>query len=101
MAEVSIGSVLGGYRIEGLAGEGGMGRVYRATQIGLEPAGRAQGDRAELASDPDFRAPLRARVAPVGFDRAPQRDPGLRGGRVRRPAVHRHALGRGHRPALG
>ena len=35
MAEMSIGSVLAGYRIEGLAGEGGMGRVYRATQLAL------------------------------------------------------------------
>ena len=34
MAEISIGFVLGGYRIEGVAGEW-MGRVYRAMQIAL------------------------------------------------------------------
>ena len=36
MAEVSIGSVFAGYRIDAVGGEGGMGRVYRATQIGLK-----------------------------------------------------------------
>ena len=92
--------VFAGYRIEGVAGEGGMGRVYRATQIGAEAAGGAQADRAGAGRRPGLPGPLRARVRAGGVDRAPQRDPGLRGRRRRGPAVHRHALGRGHRPAL-
>jgi hypothetical protein len=35
MAELVSGSVFAGYEIEGIAGEGGMGRVYRATEIAL------------------------------------------------------------------
>ena len=56
MAEISIGSVLAGYRIEGVAGEGGMGRVYRATQIGAQPPGGAQADHAGAGHEADFRA---------------------------------------------
>ncbi len=55
MAEISIGSVLGGYRIEGLAGEGGMGRVYRATQMGLSRQVALKVIMPELATQPDFR----------------------------------------------
>ena len=62
MAEVSIGSVFAGYRIEGLAGEGGMGRVYRATQLALNRPVALKLIVPELADDADFRAPLRARV---------------------------------------
>ncbi|HEX5763121.1 MAG TPA: serine/threonine-protein kinase [Solirubrobacterales bacterium] len=36
MAEPSIGSTLGGYRIDGLIARGGMGVVYRATHLALE-----------------------------------------------------------------
>ena len=56
MAEVSIGSVLAGYRIEGVAGEGGMGRVYRATQIALNRRVALKLIVPELAGDVDFRA---------------------------------------------
>ena len=55
MAEVTIGSVLAGYRIEALAGEGGMGRVYRATQIGLNRQVAVKLITPELAMEPDFR----------------------------------------------
>ena len=55
MAEISIGSVLAGYRIEGLAGEGGMGRVYRATQMGLSRQVALKLIMPELATEPDFR----------------------------------------------
>jgi serine/threonine protein kinase len=56
MAEVTIGSVLAGYRIEGLAGVGGMGRVYRATQIALNRLVALKVIAPELANEPDFRA---------------------------------------------
>ena len=56
MAEVSIGSVFAGYRIEGVAGEGGMGRVYRATQMAPQPAVALKLIVPELADDADFRA---------------------------------------------
>jgi serine/threonine protein kinase/DNA-binding beta-propeller fold protein YncE len=56
MAEISIGSVLSGYRIEGVAGEGGMGRVYRATQIALNRQVALKVIMPELAYEADFRA---------------------------------------------
>jgi tRNA A-37 threonylcarbamoyl transferase component Bud32 len=55
MAEVSIGSVFAGYRIEGVAGEGGMGRVYRATQIALNRRVALKLIVPTLADDRDFR----------------------------------------------
>jgi streptogramin lyase len=55
MAELSIGGVLAGYRIEGLAGRGGMGVVYRATQLGLERQVALKLIAPELAQDESFR----------------------------------------------
>ena len=56
MTEVSIGSVLAGYRIEGLAGEGGMGRVYRATHMALNRQVALKLIVPALADELDFRA---------------------------------------------
>jgi DNA-binding beta-propeller fold protein YncE len=53
---ITVGSVLAGYRIEAVAGEGGMGRVYRATQLGLNRQAALKVIVPELADDPDFRA---------------------------------------------
>jgi serine/threonine protein kinase/DNA-binding beta-propeller fold protein YncE len=55
MADVAIGSVFAGYRIEGVAGEGGMGRVYRATQMALDRLVALKVIMPELAGDADFR----------------------------------------------
>src|SRR3954470_14008441 len=56
MAEVTIGSVFAGHRIEAVAGEGGMGRVYRATQMALDRPVALKLIVPELAGDLDFRA---------------------------------------------
>jgi serine/threonine-protein kinase len=55
MAEISTGAILGGYRIQGVAGEGGMGRVYRAIQIALNRQVALKVIMPELAHEADFR----------------------------------------------
>jgi YVTN family beta-propeller protein len=49
------GTTLGGYRIDGVAGKGGMGVVYRATQLGLGRVVALKVIAAELAGNLDFR----------------------------------------------
>jgi YVTN family beta-propeller protein len=36
IADLATGTIFAGYQIDGIAGEGGMGRVYRATEIALQ-----------------------------------------------------------------
>jgi serine/threonine protein kinase len=52
---LSPGDVFGGYRIEGLAGRGGMGVVYRAVQLDLGRPVALKLIAADRAADPDFR----------------------------------------------
>ena len=48
------GAIVGGYRIEGMLGRGGMGVVYEATQLSLDRRIALKALRPELAGDPDF-----------------------------------------------
>ncbi len=55
MAALSPGDVFGGYRIEAVAGRGGMGVVYRAVQLDLGRPVALKLIAADRAADPDFR----------------------------------------------
>jgi YVTN family beta-propeller protein len=54
-AHMEAGTVFGGYRIDGVAGEGGMGVVYRATQLALDRSVALKVIASEFAHDPSFR----------------------------------------------
>jgi hypothetical protein len=56
---LETGTILGGYRVDGLLGEGGMGTVYRATQLSLERVVALKVLTGELSDDPGFRARFR------------------------------------------
>jgi hypothetical protein len=55
MAELAPGTVFAGFRIERMAGRGGMGVVYRATQLGLGRPVALKLIAEERAADPAFR----------------------------------------------
>src|SRR4051794_29400892 len=56
MAELAPGTQFGAYRIESVAGQGGMGVVYRATQLGLDRAVGLKVITPAFAHDEEFRA---------------------------------------------
>jgi serine/threonine-protein kinase len=55
MPPISAGSIVAGYRIESVAGQGGMGVVYRATQLALGRPVALKLIATELAHDVSFR----------------------------------------------
>jgi predicted Ser/Thr protein kinase len=56
MAELAPGTHFGAYRIESVAGQGGMGVVYKAMQIGLDRAVAIKAITPAFAHDEEFRA---------------------------------------------
>ena len=85
------GTVLGVYEIRERIGRGGMGEVYRAARRATGAPRRAQGARPSARAGRALPRAAAARVAAGGEPRPPERRPGLRGRRGRRPAVHRDA----------
>ena len=55
MPELPLGSVVGGVRVDAVTGRGGMGVVYRGTQLALKRTVALKVVRDDLASDPEFR----------------------------------------------
>ena len=59
MAELEVGSVFAGHRIEEVAGEGGMGVVYRAVHLALDRTVALKVISSKLAAEPGFRERFR------------------------------------------
>jgi Protein kinase domain len=59
MAALAPGTVVGRYRVDSIAGRGGMGVVYRATQLKLDRPVALKLISADLAEDSEFRERFR------------------------------------------
>ncbi len=60
MPDLKPGTVFAGHRIEGIAGRGGMGTVYRATHLALDHVVALKVISADLAADDAFRERFRS-----------------------------------------
>ena len=60
MPDLNPGVTFAGHRIEGIAGRGGMGTVYRATHLALDHAVALKVIAADLAADDAFRERFRS-----------------------------------------
>ncbi len=62
MPDLNPGSIFAGHRIEGVAGRGGMGTVYRATHIALDHVVALKVISPDLAGDEAFRERFRSEI---------------------------------------
>ena len=60
MPDLNPGTTFAGHRIEGIAGRGGMGTVYRATHIALDHVVALKVISPDLAADDAFRERFRS-----------------------------------------